>query len=88
MDWQVLFSFAVVVLAVAGFLFLARTLWSTWQARGWTTGSTKSSDESTPSGGGPRLDWEDNACYRECMEQPFSGTGNQYTHCADKCGLR
>jgi hypothetical protein len=88
MDWQILIGFAVVIFAVAGFFFLARTLWSIWQAKGWMTGSTKTSDEMVPLGGGPRRDWEDNACYRECMDRPFSGTGNQYAHCAAECGLR
>jgi hypothetical protein len=88
MDSQVLMSLGVVVLAVAGFFVLARMLWSTWQAKARMTGSTKIPDESAQSGSGPRLDWEDNKCYRECMDRPFSGAGNQYRHCADECGLR
>jgi hypothetical protein len=88
MDWEVFISFGVVILAVTGFFFLARTLWSTWQARGWMTDSTKTSGEKAASGEGPLLDWEDNACYRDCMDRPFSGTGNQYVHCAAECGLR
>ena len=88
MDWQILIGFAVVIFAVSRFLFLAQTLQSIWQAKGWMAGSSKTHDEMVPLGGGPRRDWEDNACYRECMDRPFSGTGNQYARCAAECGLR
>ncbi|MDA8406543.1 MAG: hypothetical protein M0T73_06780 [Deltaproteobacteria bacterium] len=88
MDWQILMSFTVVIFAVAGFFFLAQTLWSIWQMNGWMGGSSKTRNEMEPLGDGPSKDWEDNACYRECMDHPFSGIGNQYVHCAAECGLR
>ena len=88
MDWQVLISLAVVMFAVAGFFFLAQTLWSIWQTKGWMAGSAKNRNDSIFLGGGPHKDWEDNACYRDCMDRVFSGSGNQYVHCAAECGLR
>ncbi len=80
MDWNILLSVAVLVFALTGFYFLARTLLSIWRQKGWMKGSQYSS--------GSSWDWENDECYRKCMDGLAPGTKNQYRHCADVCGLR
>lgn len=88
MSWDTIMAVAVAVFAVAGFLFLAKTLWSVWRQKGWMADSTKTGDADLPPATGTSWDWEDNECYRECMDRPSPGLQNQYRHCAAACGLQ
>jgi hypothetical protein len=72
MDWVELIGSVVAMLAVIGFSFLERRV-------------SPTEEIASSSVRGPRSMWE--VCYRECMDTPSSGDGNQYVFCADECGL-